>query len=193
MNPYEAPRSELAPPPPLLAMGAQPMYWAEGNLLVCRSGAVLPPVCLKTCQAISEETDPRSRQRKFHYFVPTWFLLFTVVFAIGVVLAYFIFRKGCLLEYTLSEGIRRKYFRRGVGSVLLLLTGIGTLAGLWMRNGIAPFTEAILFASGVALLGAALIASLFRSPVNVVKHRKGLFYLKGVSPAFLDAVRERVA
>lgn len=161
MNPYETPKSEFAPPPPLMSLGAQPMYWAEGDLLVCRTGAVLPPVCLKTNEPVSMNADPKSRKKATPYYVPPWVFVFVLLRVIGLLIAYFIFRRPCRLEYSLSAESRRKYFRRGLTSVLLLLLMVAAIFG-YLDLGGSFHTDrtayhGALFVGGILCLITALV------------------------------------
>jgi len=187
MNPYQTPQASLELEP---KTSGRQMFWAEGDLLVCRSGAILPPICIITNEHLDAGLDRRSRVKMTLTYVPPWVYLGLLLGPLGAAVAYFALAKACRLEFSLNRALRRKRFRWAAVSHLAILGSIASVVGAAL---IYPSSEPLvmpLFYLAAFLLAAAVVTSRFSMLIRVVRHRDGVFYIKGVCPEFLQTIRE---
>jgi hypothetical protein len=153
-------------------------YWVDGNRLVVRTGAVLPPRCVKTNEPVHEPQVTKTLQ----WCTPLVYL--TILINVVVLLiVYFIVRKQCQITYSIGAAARARKTRNVlistavfVGSVLLC---IFLFANDWIGVG-------LLF---VVIAFAGLIAIAFSArDLAAIKHKDGQFWIKGCGPEFLASL-----
>jgi hypothetical protein len=159
--------------------GSGNLPMADGKCLVVASKTVLPPICIRTNQPVSEG-DMVCRQ--FHW-CPPWVGLLIVLSGLLLIFVYFIVRKECSLTFGLDPRLRKKYQRR------VLLKVVAAIALFFAM----PFSVAIdvtVLPIIALVLFLVAIVSLFvgNSPLSVAKYRNGMFWIKGFSDEFLTNV-----
>lgn len=175
-NPYQSPTTECAP-----ALG-DGSFRVEGKLLVVRSGAVLPPICVKTNQPVSPH-DVVSRRL-------TWcsplVALLILLSGLLLILVYFLVRRHCTLTFGLLPAVRRKYRNRR------LVKSIAAIA-LFFALPVTAAMDSTAVTIVVLVLFLVSIVSLFigNSPLSVTNYRKGEFWIAGCSKDFLAGIQSR--
>lgn len=151
-------------------------YRVEGNKLVVRPGAVLPPFCVKTNEPVGPE-DVKSKN--YTWCTPLVALLFLVSGLIAIIV-YFIIRKHCTITFGLSPEKRKMYRHR------IIFKSIATVALFCAIPIAAANDNAPLIATVVILFIIALISLLVgNSPLTISSHRNGEFWVGGCSKEFL--------
>lgn len=148
----------------------------DGKCLVVASGTVLPPVCVKTNQRLSEKDLVCKR---FEWCTP-WVALLVLLSPLLLILAYFLVRRKCSLTYGLHPQIRKKYRKR---ILLKIVAAIVLLLAIVLSASVDAAAVAMLF----VFLFLVSLVWLFvgNSPLSVVKYRKKMFWIKGFSDEFL--------
>jgi hypothetical protein len=176
-----------AAPPPLPAggaaavipyatpMGYQDAYaWREGDLLIVRSGAVLPPACIK-CNA---PADGAPMRRTLYWHHPAVFLLIFAGVLIYAIAALIIRQKG-VVSVSLCAAHRQRR---------LMMMLVGWALGL---GGVATFIFGAandlpwLFLAGAVLFIAGVVVGVNSQLLRPKKIDKYFIWLKNISPDFL--------
>jgi len=170
-NPYRSPAAAIH------TATRTPTLRAEGNYLVVSSDARLPPRCIKTNQPV---TDDDAVRRNLYWCSP-WVVPLILVSGCIMILVYFLVRKKITLTFGLHPDQRRRYRRRMIVTVLVL---VGSVAVMPMASESGPMLITVLvnFCAAVAYL------LLGTSPVSVGKYRDGLFWISGCCREFLDEI-----
>ena len=171
-NPYQSPATASA----AAELAADAALRVEGKQLVVRSGAVLPPVCVKTNEPIARED---YLQKRFTWCSPAIGLLI-LISGFLLVLVYFIARKKCSLTFGLTPAVRRKYRNRKIIKIVAAIV-------LFFALPVAAGADSGLLLLIVFLLFLTAVFSLFfgNSPLAVTKQRNGEFWISGCSKEFL--------
>jgi hypothetical protein len=119
-NPYAAPRTDVNAAAGVAGASERP-YWRSGPLLVVRSGASLPPRCVK-CNGLVLEPLKRSR---FYWHHQAWFVLILFNIILYAVVALFV-RKHA----DVSFGLCAEHKARRRAALLRGLAGIGVSIAL---------------------------------------------------------------
>jgi hypothetical protein len=172
-NPYQSPATD-AFAMPAERFGDLPRV--DGKYLVVASGMVLPPVCVKTNQPVTEG----DLVRKQFYWCSPWFALLVLLSGLLLILVYFIARRKCVITFGLDPRLRKSYRRwmlLKTTAAILLFFAIPLSTAIDVT--IAPVVVVVLF--------LVAVVSLFigNSPLSVVKYRKGMFWIKGFSNEYL--------
>jgi uncharacterized protein YneF (UPF0154 family) len=172
-NPFQTPETGFDVTPAARLPG---LPRAEGDFLVVASGTVLPPLCVKTNQPVSQ----RDLVRKQFDWCSPWVALLILVNLLVLIIVYFIVRKRCSLTFGLAPQVRKAYRRR-------MLVKIAAVIALFFA---IPFSAAldsnIAIVIVVVLLLAGIVALFIgNSPLRVTKYREGMFWIKGFSPEYL--------
>jgi hypothetical protein len=147
----------------------------DGKCLVVSSGTVLPPICVKTNQSVSEGDVVRGNL----YWCPTWVVLAGAFSGPLLILVYFIARKKCSIAFGLQPSLRRRL------RIQTLLTVIGAVTLFFALPFAAATDSTPVVISVVALLIVAVVALFVgNSPLAVVKYREGMFWIEGFSGRF---------
>ena len=175
-NPYQSPQTSLAAWPDVRLAGLPAV---DGEYLVVASGTVLPPVCVKTNQPVSEDDLVR---RRFYWCTP-WIAILIAASGLLLILAYFLVRRKCSLTFGLHPRVRRKYRRR------ILLKAVAAIA-LFLAIPLAAGVDSAALIMTVSVLFLVAVVALFvgNSPLSVVKYREGMFWIRGFSGEFLANV-----
>ncbi len=166
MNPYASPSSPMAV--------QVPQFGVEGRALVVPTNTVLPPVCIRTNQPVSEA----DMVRKDFYWCPPWVALLMLVSGCVLILVYFVARKRFTITYGLSPELRKSY-RKWLMAKLLAVIGLFFAIPLSAGSEIGVFIVLVLFLVAVVSLFIGNI------PLSVANHRRGLFWVKGCSAEYL--------
>jgi hypothetical protein len=138
-----------------------PTVSVAGNILLAPSGTVLPPICVVGGQSVGD--DCMIEQTFYCY---PWNST----------------RKKCTLTYALHHDLQKMYRRRRRRRLFCA----ASVPGLWVIAAITAQFELV----GVSILMLVLyrVSMLFvrESPLVVIDYRKGTFYIKGCSAAFLN-------
>jgi hypothetical protein len=177
-NPYEAPKSDVAPRAPFLEAGDG--LWRDGPLLVMRKDAELPDRCVK-CNTPAEG---RRLRRNLSWHPGAWYLLVLVSLPIYVIVA-LIVRKTARIEVGLCADHRARRRRAIAVGWALSLAGFGMIIyGASVNRGDVALI-------GVVPLLAGLIFGLIGSQTVVASRiDKNLVWLKKVHPSFLAELRD---
>lgn len=148
----------------------------ENGLLVVPSGCILPAICIKTNTPVTEQDMIR---RELTWCSPWVGLLFLVSGPL-LILIYFVARKRCSITYGLSPEIRKRISTRSwakflaMCSFLIATVVIATIdSNHWIIAAALPATFLLFLFFVVALF-------VGNSPLRVVKHRNGMFWIKGL-------------
>jgi hypothetical protein len=181
-NPYAA--------PPILAEQILPngMFadeneglWRQGDLLVIRKGARLPPRCLK-----SNEPARRYLRRNLTW-VPAWvYLLILVNLLICVIVSMVLQKKA-----TINIGLSDEWFSRRRRNTLLAwgIVGLAVLsffAGIMLIESAEQLGAALMIAAPFILIGGAIFGLITARLVYPKKIDDRFIWLKGVCPEFLN-------
>ena len=178
INPYAAPPivAEQVPHPSKLAFENMGL-WRQGNLLVVRKGAPLPPLCVKSNQ-------PTTRYLKRNLtWVPWWVYLTIFINLLVLLIVALIMQKKATVHIGLSDewfAIRRKH--------MLIAWGLAGLAVLMFVAGIAIVESAeevgvlCMVLTPFAIIGAAIYGLVMARMVAPKKIDDHFVWLKGVCP-----------
>jgi hypothetical protein len=183
INPYQSPATDSAFPYGGSlddgGLGCPPVV--EGKCLVVASGTILPAVCVRTNQPVSKDDLLR---KQFDWCTP-WVALLVLVSALLVIIAYFVLRKRCWLTFGLHPELRKKYRRRMIFKVVVVLALIAAIVLFASMD--APVGVGIT----IILLVVAVIALFIgNSPLKVAKYRQGRFWIKGFSEEYLASMQQ---
>ncbi|QJE97000.1 hypothetical protein [Luteolibacter luteus] len=181
-NPYQAPGVQDVAAINLTGPNA-PFYFRDGELLVIRDGAELPPRCVHT----NQEVDAKGwRKLRPLAWTPPWIFVFIFFGLLPFLLLSIVLQKKAKITYSLSKDARGRLAKKRLVALGVMLAGIGVaFIGGSLLNGDAAVMP--IFAGIVIALGG-LIGSLMFNPVTVKKYKDGWFSLKGCSPEFLDSL-----
>jgi len=153
----------------------------ENGLLVVPSGCVLPPFCVKTNSPVTEQ-DMVSKDLTW---CSPWIGLLFFISGPLLIIIYFVARKQCSITFGLSSEIRKRNSRRGFAkfaamvAFLVATVGIATIdSNHWIISAAFPVTFLLFLVSVVALF-------VGNSPLSIVKHRNGMFWIKGLRPELI--------
>ena len=149
--------------------------------LVVTSPATLPPFCVKT-NAPVESAD--MQRRRLSWCSPFLGLLILISGLLLIVL-YFVLRKHCTLTFGLSPAVRNRYRNRRI------FKGVAAIVLFFSLPVASAFDSTAVIATVLVLFLVAFI-SLFigNSPLTVLKHRNGEFWISGCSRDFLSRVQQ---
>jgi len=151
----------------------------DGDILVVRKGAPLPPRCVKTNQPTAAVL-----KRTFYYMSPWIYLLLLAHVLIFIVVALLV-RKTATLHVGLSEEAQAAR-RRGI-----LNAWTAALAGVGMIVGAFPAESWWLGLAGAGVLMAAMIYGARKASVLSARLIDDQYaHLKGVCPEFLEDLPE---
>ncbi|HLA85693.1 MAG TPA: hypothetical protein VJL29_12955 [Thermoguttaceae bacterium] len=148
----------------------------DGKCLVLTSGTVLPPICVKSNQPVHQYD---MVERHFYWCSPLVGLLILLSGPL-LILVYFLARKKCSLTFGLHPELKRKYRKR-------MLLKVVAVIGLFFAIPFASSFEspAVVIIALVLFLVAVVSLFIGNSPLSVVKHHRGRFWIRGFSEAFL--------
>lgn len=171
----------LPQPPPFLPNVAL-LYRREGQFLVVRDGAMLPPRCVVTNEAINEQDWTKRR-------VLTWTPGWVYVGLLGGLLPLLILilctQKKTNLTYSLSREVRNKIHARMAIAWSIFLVGLAAALSAAVFDAYA----AMLILSGIVVILVGLVCViLFQSQVKIARQFNGEYWIKGCGLAFLDSI-----
>jgi hypothetical protein len=180
-NPYQTPAAPVAMFPAYAAGSPTSALWVDGKHLVVPSGAILPPLCVKSGQPVNEGNSSRKR----YIWYPSWLLLLLFVGGLPLVLIlYLVTRKECLLTFALHPDVRKRYRNRLIVKALVAMALFGAMVF---------FAQSDAFVVLIALfLISLLVLAADNSPLRVAKHRDGMFWIRGCSKEFLASIASSV-
>lgn len=172
-NPFQSPTLDES----LVLASSDRLFEIDRNLLVIRSGLVLPARCVYTNQPLAES---ELRTKTMYYCRPWVFILLLLGGVLPFLLAYWILRKKCVIGYGVCRPERARRFSRGVGVMFgfFMVVILFGLAAFFELSSLAAISIVALF----ALL--SYVVATHRA-LRVVRHRDGRFWIGGISPAFL--------
>ncbi|MCG6158474.1 hypothetical protein [Rubinisphaera margarita] len=178
-------------------------YRVAGKRLIVQDGAVLPPLCIRLGVPV-ERGEMHTVRINWHPWLNFAFLLSTVAMVVNLALMQPIpaMMMGAISllpataialasnrTLTLTFGMDREKFelfetrkRVLLGTLFVLLTWFGT--GLCWNFNLVVFMQCV----GIVQL-LVLFLRYYRSPLWVVKHRRGEFTLIGCSRLFLEEIK----
>lgn len=178
-NPYQSPQTDC--------------YACENRQelhLVVSANTVLPSICIKTNQPVSQADMIRGE----FYWCSPW----VAILALGgplVIPAFFLLRKRITITYGLTPELRRKWRIWRIAKIgmigITFVTPVLALAVIFAIGSLAwPVGPGLIGALMIVALDVsfiALLVSIFigNPPLTAVKHRHGLFWVKGCSAAYL--------
>jgi hypothetical protein len=176
-NPFAPPRSDFNTD----ATGMpwpQGTFWRHGPLLMAKSGAVLPPRCVK-CNGAA---DGPGKKQRFYWHHPAWLLLILVSIFIYLIVALLI-RSSADVTYGLCQAHRQK---RNQG----VLIGVGVLVFsvlLFVAAGLVH--QPVLFLIGLVLFLVALVVMIVKARTLLpARIENNTVQLKGCGEAFLASL-----
>jgi len=176
-NPFEAPLSDLNPELDINDPSNLGEVRVDGKQLIVRSNTVLPAICIKSNEPISEA---ELIKKTLSWLPPLYALVLLIGGPLVLLIVYLVARKQCVLVYGVASTIQRKRRNRilmNVAISLLLFLAIPITASI-------DSPLAILIAV-FAFLGAIVSLLLTGSQVRITKHRNGEFWISGCSADFL--------
>ncbi|MCW1887202.1 hypothetical protein OKA04_20860 [Luteolibacter flavescens] len=185
-NPY-APPAETSPPPDLYNPFNSAYYFRDGDFLVVRDGAELPPTCMRT----NAPADAGSwRKRVTLAWTPPWVFFLLLINLIVLIVVMLFVQKRAKITYTLSAPVRRAIvWKQSVGGVLLVASVALIILFFAAEDGPDP----VFGLTGIVSLIVSLILFIIANPIKVVKFRDDWFRVKGCSPAFLAGLPVHVS
>ena len=154
----------------------------DGRQLVVRSGVVLPKMCVKTNEPV---TEPDFQRRCLSWCPPIVGLLI-LLSGLLLIFVYFIARKKCVITFGASPAVRWKYRRRRIVrsvAAVALFFAIPFVAGI----------DSTPITCIVVVLFLVAVVSLFvgNAPLTITKHHKGEFWISGCSRDFLAGISDK--
>ncbi|MBN2023719.1 MAG: hypothetical protein JW809_13110 [Pirellulales bacterium] len=179
INPYQSPDYFEVVPANCAVPESAPRV--DGRCLVVRSGTVLPPVCVKTNQPVSND----EVVRQDFYWCSPWVLLLIFVNLLVLLIAYLIARKKCALLFGLQRTIRRRYRRRLLIKITVMV--VSFVGCFYAGAADAP----VLIVIALCVFAGALISlCIGQSPLKIRKHRDGWFWVQGCCVDYLTAIQQ---
>ncbi len=153
---------------------------ADAKYLFVTDPAELPERCVRT-----NTTDDLVRvSRQLYYVHPATIL--GILFSLpGLLILYYIFRKGVYVSYWMNQAERSSQRVRLACALLGFLGGIAILI-----YGVSLSSAAGVISGIIVLMGSLFGVIKFSNTIVVTKHKAGVFCLKGCSPAFLTSAME---
>lgn len=176
LNPFQAPQYNEVLAPEISTQQQQ----VDGKFLVVRSGAVLPPYCVKTGLPVAE-TEKITRKLTW---TPIYVLIVFVISRLIGIILYFVVRKRCDITYSLAPAVKRKN-KITQWSVFFIV--LGCVGGIFLGSSLN--SGALIFASIVLLLVALIVLLISNSHLSATKHENGKFWIKGCSPEFMKRIQ----
>ncbi len=185
MNDQSPPINPYAPPTTVVtaAVRHDSYLWRDGDRLVIRMGAKLPPYCMVT-------GGPAPYSHPFtQFWHPRWVYMLLLFAVVPYLLLAPFLRKRVDLEVPFGNTLYRRHQRRVNRGIVMMLTGglmvIGFAAsavGQWISEQIA-----ILLVVGVFLCLAGLqIASSLPMRLNITKVENDLVFVDDIHPDYLN-------
>lgn len=167
-------------------------YHVDGKHLVVSDRTTLPGYCVKTGLS-QQEVEGRTVVKTVSWVSPAiYFLLLLNILVLVVV--YFIVRKQCRVTYFISHDARRAVVRNQMIGLGIFVLGIASFIGSLVMADSGSMSEdmAVVLAISSVVIGLAglVMTALYQSPISIKKHRDGQFWLGGLSPAFIDRIRD---
>lgn len=175
-NPYQSPTTVSR------AFPTDGGFRVEGKLLVVVTGAVLPPICVKTNRPVSQQ-DLVTRQ---YSWCSSWWAFLILVSGLLLVLVYFLVRKKCTLTFGLDPAVKRKYRLRNLAKVVAVIALFFALPFVAGTNSMPAIVVVLLL-----FLGSIVALLIGNSALSVTKYRNGEFWLHGCSFEFLDGLQSQ--
>jgi hypothetical protein len=144
------------------------------------SGATLPRICLKTNQPVSDED---MIQTELTWCSP-WVGLLILVSGLLLIFVYFFVRKKCAITYGLHPSLRLKYRRRSRVKIIAAIIFVLALPLIIAFDS----TSSLIFIVLVLFIASVVAIFLGNSPLTVVHHRRGMFWVKGFSKAYFQSL-----
>jgi hypothetical protein len=181
INPY-APPAEASLPPSLPTSDV--FFFRDGDFLVVRDGAVLPPVCLRTNEPAGEDS---WRKKVTLTWSPPWVFLLILINILVMLVVMLAIQKKARITYSLCTAARAAIVRnRSIGFFLFLMALVLFYEAFTWTNELAAAAGLI----GVISLIVSLVYFVIADPVKVVKVNNGWFRIKGCSKGFLATLPE---
>ena len=174
-NPYQSPLTDSAD----RGSSTNQSPTVDGDALVVYSQTVLPPICVRTNQPVSEKDMIRGR----YTWCPPWVVVFVFLGGLPLILVYFLARKHCILTYGLHPSQRKRYRKRMLIKIALAIV-------LFLMIPILSATNSVPVIVVAVLLFLAAIVSMFvgNSPLRVVRYRGKQFWIKGCSEDYMARI-----
>ncbi len=172
-NPYQSPQTGYYGP----ADGQDSQIRVEGRALVVPTDTVLPPVCVRTNQPVSQA----DMVRKEFYWCPPWVAFLILLSGCLLVLVYFLVRKRFSITYGLSPDLQKSYRKWAIVKWLIVIA-------LFLALPVTASMDVVVMVVLVLFLVAIVSLFIGNAPLSVVNHRRGLFWVKGCSKEFLARI-----
>ena len=151
----------------------------DGRDLMVRTKMRLPSFCVKTNAPITED---EIRVKAFTWY-PRWVLALILLNLLIMLIAYLITKKTCILLYGLSPEVRARIRNRVAIKILITLALLCVAIALTASDhASASLVAWLLFAVSL------IVALLGNSTLWVVKHKDGVFWIRGCSDEFLARI-----
>lgn len=174
LNPYAAPKSAIVAPE------SGDGYYAQGSMLICRDGAVLPSRCVKTNVPI----DATCMRKRVLAWASPWIYLLLLVNLIILIIVYLIARKRIRITYGLAPEVRQRIVLRASFSWLVFV-----VSGVLMFWGFINDEVPLGFASMFFLIASLVAVIAFSTVLKVVRIKpSGEFVIRGCSSEFLASI-----
>ena len=180
-NPYQAPPLTTESIPMATLVGPVHYSYVDGDALVVPSGTVLPPICIKTNQPVSD----RDVKTQTTFWCTPWIFLLLLIGPLPLCIGYFVVRKKCSLKFGLQPQIRKRYRNR---VLLKSLIAFGLFFGMLFST--AYKVGEITLALAILFLIALIVACVGNSPISIKTYKDGAFWVKGCSPEFLRDIQQ---
>jgi len=156
-------------------------FFRQGDLLLVRAGAELPPLCPVSGRPV-DPAAPRPPRRLL--WIPVLCLAFLLFLPLALLIPFFL--KTARITYSLSPRVlkqtrikkRNAFAALGFGSLLFV-------GALFIPDNVGIY---LIGTTGILLMVLALILFLLAPALRASGYRDGWFQIKGCSPAFLAAL-----
>jgi hypothetical protein len=175
---------ESLPPralPPADITNPDQLIRIENGLLVVPSGCILPQICAKTNLPVTEQ-DMICRQLTW---CSPWIGLLFFVSGPLLILVYFVARKRCSITFGLSPEIRRRNSQRTLVKFLAMFGLLIATVSLATVNSAQWIVAALCLTTFVLFLISVIALFVGNSPLSVVRHRNGMFWIKGFQHEYM--------
>jgi hypothetical protein len=183
INPYASPTADT--PYQAKVLGTPPTMWRDGDVLVLRNGAVLPPRCVK-----SNEPVDSTWRRKLSWH-PQWVFFLILVHLLVYIVVAMIMTKRATFDFPISPPWRAR--RRNallVGWGIALLAVATFVVGIMLiDNRQTETVGVIVMISSFALPFVGLIYGIYRGRLLwPQKIDENFSWIKGASPEYLASL-----
>jgi len=159
--------------------------YRRGKLLIVNKDSILPHICIKTNEDLSEKD---WRKKKKIYFTHPVLIVAIVFYVLPYIILALIFRKSGTLEYSLSKRAYKKIIlKRWMFGLSIPTVLFGMYFNLLNTADPGPFEIGTFFSIPIVF---PIIALILSRTITVTSYKNERFHIKGCHPDFLSRFPE---